>query len=634
MSVDDKGSVISESLESGALLYIVKPVNQGDLKNVIDCAVAAKKGKSIATEEMTNFEEGNSSSSNDEKDYLNGADSSSSAASVNGDNSQEKKNGKKREREGPDEEEDAAAAPKKAKVVWTNSLHNRFLQAINHIGLEKAVPKRILEFMGVPGLTRENVASHLQKYRLFLKKVAERGLWSSQLSEKAFRSSFASGYCSSLFKNAHQDYMMRAFHPGYGGNSNFSGFGSSSCFGFSLSPRFPNHNHEASSSNSVFRYGQSSLFGNNFTNFQRPLLPSSSSYPLYQPNRSNNAGTTLSFDRASTYGLTSNATNGLISGPQHNQAIRRSNPFNSDNPFKFGSSNHASGSGTVNNSYPFLNPNSNYAGIRLTSDGELIGSGPIGFSGKNLSSGSSLMNWTRNNNASSTATLNGLFGYQGASSSAAAAAAPPPAPAATAAAPPPPPATGFRNENPFSPSTFFNNNQENIILSPFASQQQTNDTGPIGNDGGNNCNDVALNFDNANSNNQQQQLQLGEGEEDDLAELLFGPTPFQQQGMVGAVNVNFSTSPYDAQLSSADVNELLNDEFSAGCTLTDKAPWTEPSSTQPQVIHGEPIHSELNGMRIDDNAFTSENQGWGEDFLDFLLGNEPYYTSDWKQIKD
>lgn len=35
----------------------------------------------------------------------------------------------------------------------------------------EAVPKKILELMMVEGLTRENVASHLQKYRLYLKRV-------------------------------------------------------------------------------------------------------------------------------------------------------------------------------------------------------------------------------------------------------------------------------------------------------------------------------------------------------------------------------------------------------------------------------------------------------------------------------
>ncbi|CAI5476420.1 unnamed protein product [Closterium sp. Yama58-4] len=38
--------------------------------------------------------------------------------------------------------------------------------------LPEAVPKRILEIMNVQGLTRENVASHLQKYRLYLKRLS------------------------------------------------------------------------------------------------------------------------------------------------------------------------------------------------------------------------------------------------------------------------------------------------------------------------------------------------------------------------------------------------------------------------------------------------------------------------------
>ncbi|KAJ0098987.1 hypothetical protein Patl1_20064 [Pistacia atlantica] len=83
MSSDDRESVILESLASGAVFYIVKPINPDDLKNVWQYAITSKK---------------------------------------------------------------------------------------------EAVPKKILECMNVPGLTRENVASHLQKYRLFLKRVAEKGI--------------------------------------------------------------------------------------------------------------------------------------------------------------------------------------------------------------------------------------------------------------------------------------------------------------------------------------------------------------------------------------------------------------------------------------------------------------------------
>ena len=59
----------------------------------------------------------------------------------------------------------------RARLVWSQELHNRFLNALSHLGLSLAVPKSILGLMEVDGMTRENIASHLQKYRLFLKKM-------------------------------------------------------------------------------------------------------------------------------------------------------------------------------------------------------------------------------------------------------------------------------------------------------------------------------------------------------------------------------------------------------------------------------------------------------------------------------
>ncbi|KAH0931217.1 hypothetical protein HID58_008334 [Brassica napus] len=70
---------------------------------------------------------------------------------------------------------------KKPKIKWTDCLHDLFLQAIRYIGLDKAVPKKILEYMNLPYLTRENIASHLQKYRIFLRKVAEQGFSCSRM---------------------------------------------------------------------------------------------------------------------------------------------------------------------------------------------------------------------------------------------------------------------------------------------------------------------------------------------------------------------------------------------------------------------------------------------------------------------
>lgn len=45
---------------------------------------------------------------------------------------------------------------------WTPELHRRFVQAVEQLGIDKAVPSRILEIMGMDSLTRHNIASHLQ----------------------------------------------------------------------------------------------------------------------------------------------------------------------------------------------------------------------------------------------------------------------------------------------------------------------------------------------------------------------------------------------------------------------------------------------------------------------------------------
>ncbi|KAJ4824315.1 hypothetical protein Tsubulata_047207 [Turnera subulata] len=55
---------------------------------------------------------------------------------------------------------------KKMKVDWTPELHKKFVHAVEQLGVDQAIPSRILEVMKVDGLTRHNVASHLQKYRM------------------------------------------------------------------------------------------------------------------------------------------------------------------------------------------------------------------------------------------------------------------------------------------------------------------------------------------------------------------------------------------------------------------------------------------------------------------------------------
>ena len=54
-----------------------------------------------------------------------------------------------------------------SQVEWTDDLHDRFVIAVETLGADSAVPSKILEIMGpvAAGLTRQNIASHLQKFR-------------------------------------------------------------------------------------------------------------------------------------------------------------------------------------------------------------------------------------------------------------------------------------------------------------------------------------------------------------------------------------------------------------------------------------------------------------------------------------
>ncbi|XP_018450308.2 LOW QUALITY PROTEIN: putative two-component response regulator ARR19 [Raphanus sativus] len=84
---------------------------------------------------------------------------------------------------------------KKQRMLWTADLQQKFLEAINIVGGPKnATPKlllKCLQDMKIEGLTRNNVSSHLQKYRLSLEQnkipqqLPETG-WSSLCRPSSF----------------------------------------------------------------------------------------------------------------------------------------------------------------------------------------------------------------------------------------------------------------------------------------------------------------------------------------------------------------------------------------------------------------------------------------------------------------
>ncbi|XP_074562027.1 transcription factor PCL1-like [Curcuma longa] len=85
-------------------------------------------------------------------------------------------------------EEQSARSQKRPRLVWTPQLHKRFVDVVTHLGIKNAVPKTIMQLMNVEGLTRENVASHLQKYRLYLKRKEGRSSEGPSSSDRLFAS--------------------------------------------------------------------------------------------------------------------------------------------------------------------------------------------------------------------------------------------------------------------------------------------------------------------------------------------------------------------------------------------------------------------------------------------------------------
>lgn len=65
---------------------------------------------------------------------------------------------------------------RKTYIRWTERLHRKFMEAIHQLGDDNCYPKEILELMNEPGLTRMQVASHLQKCRM--------GLWRGSKSNR------------------------------------------------------------------------------------------------------------------------------------------------------------------------------------------------------------------------------------------------------------------------------------------------------------------------------------------------------------------------------------------------------------------------------------------------------------------
>ncbi|KAL6274973.1 hypothetical protein ACE6H2_025665 [Prunus campanulata] len=269
--------LVMKGISHGACDYLLKPVRKEELTNIWQHVIRRKKFDS---------KDQNKSSSQDKACHETGE--GGQGVSPAGSSDQNGKFNRKRKDQNEDEEEDYEddehenedpSTQKKPRVVWSKELHGKFVAAVHQLGLEKAVPKKILDLMNVQGLTRENVASHLQKYRLCLKRL------SSTATQQASM--------VAAFRGNDSSYMRMGALDGYGDLRSLAG--SRRLSNATLSPYTPGGmlgrlNSPAGlsirgiTSSGLVQPGHSQNLSNSISNLVKlqPALPANQSPNLYE----------------------------------------------------------------------------------------------------------------------------------------------------------------------------------------------------------------------------------------------------------------------------------------------------------------------------------------------------------------
>ncbi|KAF8389330.1 hypothetical protein HHK36_026024 [Tetracentron sinense] len=147
MSSNDDIKTVMKGIEHGARDYLLKPIRVEEIKNIWQHVIR----KTLFDPDKQSIPKG-------------AADQNPKPAKRHGERS------KVKEAQTNNLSDDDSLAQKRQRIAWTRELRAKFCDAVKTLGVDKAVPKKILELMNEPGITRENVASHLQKFRNAMKK--------------------------------------------------------------------------------------------------------------------------------------------------------------------------------------------------------------------------------------------------------------------------------------------------------------------------------------------------------------------------------------------------------------------------------------------------------------------------------
>ncbi|OWM86761.1 hypothetical protein CDL15_Pgr015797 [Punica granatum] len=145
LSADDDHDVVMKGITHGACDYLVKPVRLEEVKNIYQHVLRRKK---LNQENLKKSQ----------TDHITEPSCGKVRRKRKDENEMRDDNVQK-------QDVDPSRTRKRTRLNWSQELHFKFIKAIDHLGIEKAVPKNILELMNDENITREH------KYRLSLKKA-------------------------------------------------------------------------------------------------------------------------------------------------------------------------------------------------------------------------------------------------------------------------------------------------------------------------------------------------------------------------------------------------------------------------------------------------------------------------------
>ncbi|KAF8014131.1 hypothetical protein BT93_H0084 [Corymbia citriodora subsp. variegata] len=163
-SSDTEKDTVVKGVYNGACDFLVKPIQINTLKVLWQHVLRSNRSL------------GSSSIKELETPPLAPTTSSSNDTHTQAEHEEENSKSLKRSSEDEADHDQSRSSAKKPRLVWTPELNETFTMAVNILGIDDAKPKNVLEIMrkmtSVP-LTRQNVSSHLQKYRMNFKKMDE-----------------------------------------------------------------------------------------------------------------------------------------------------------------------------------------------------------------------------------------------------------------------------------------------------------------------------------------------------------------------------------------------------------------------------------------------------------------------------